>query len=68
MKQPVSLQLRDKQQLLGKISKIVCNLRGNVFRAAAAREDRVEKMVTPQQKAFCILRNCRLTGYFIINM
>jgi hypothetical protein len=25
-------------------------------------------MVTPQQKAFCILRNCRLTGYFIINM
>jgi hypothetical protein len=35
MKWPVSLQSRDIQQLLGKLSKLVCNWRGKVFRAAA---------------------------------
>jgi hypothetical protein len=81
----VSLQSRDIQQLLGKLSKFVCNCC---------------KMATPQQKAFCIqnvtilqhglpwrrrpetlsrvsykqtLRvfltiDCKLTGYFIMNM
>jgi hypothetical protein len=37
MKQPMSVQSRDIQQLLGKLSKFVCNWRGKVFRAAAAR-------------------------------
>jgi hypothetical protein len=43
MKLPVSLQLRDFQQLLRKLSKFVCNRCGNVFGAAAASGDRVAK-------------------------
>jgi hypothetical protein len=39
----VNLQSRDIKQLLGKLSKFVCNRRGKVFRAAAARGDRVAK-------------------------
>jgi hypothetical protein len=39
----VSLQSRDIQQLFGKLSKFVCNWRGNVFRTAAARGDRLAK-------------------------
>jgi hypothetical protein len=52
----VSLQSRDIQQLLGKLSKSVRNWRGKVFRAAAAWGRPCCKMATPQQKAFCILQ------------
>jgi hypothetical protein len=54
MKQPVSLQSRDIQQLLGKLLKFVCNWRGKVFWAAAARGDRVAKgaMYTERPKHF----------------
>jgi hypothetical protein len=43
IKQPVSLQSRDIQQLSGKLSKFVCNWREKVFWVAAARGDRVAK-------------------------
>jgi hypothetical protein len=56
--------------------KFVCNWRGKVFQAAAARGDHVAN-TSPRQlqtnfESFpnncCISRDCRLTGYFIINM
>jgi hypothetical protein len=56
----VSLQSRDIQQLLGKLSKIVCNWRGKVFRAAAARGDRVAKWRLHSKR--------RSVFRFIINM
>jgi hypothetical protein len=49
-----SLQSRDIQQLLGKLSKFVCNWRGKVFRAATARGDPVAKWR---------LQNKRRSGY-----
>jgi hypothetical protein len=56
----VSLQSRDTQQLLGKFSKLFfCNWRGEVFRAAAARRDRVSKwrLHSKRRSVCCRIQN-----------
>jgi hypothetical protein len=63
----MSLQSRDMQQLLAKLSKFLCNWRRKVFRDAAARGDRVAKwrLHSKRRSVSCRIHWCESVTFFL---